>query len=132
MKPHLNVVASLIKKGEKVLICQRKEDDAFGLLWEFPGGRVESGESLQAALRREIKEELGVDIITEKHLASFKDQTQDLKITVHLFQCKIKEGILRAYDCNDFKFVDAKELEKYNLAPVDKKIATFLKQSHYL
>ena len=53
----LNVVAALIKEGNKVLICQRQEDDAFALLWEFPGGKVEGEEALEDAIRREIKEE---------------------------------------------------------------------------
>ena len=61
----LNVVAAIIEKDGKYLITQRMADDDFGLLWEFPGGTVKEGESEPEGLRREIKEELGMEIYTD-------------------------------------------------------------------
>jgi 8-oxo-dGTP diphosphatase len=58
--PLFIVVAAVIRHGGRVLICQRRKDDTFGLKWEFPGGKVKEGESPAAALARELKEELGV------------------------------------------------------------------------
>jgi 8-oxo-dGTP diphosphatase len=58
--PLLTVVAAIIQHGGRVLICQRRKDDTFGLKWEFPGGKVHAGESPAAALARELLEELGV------------------------------------------------------------------------
>jgi len=55
------VVAAVIEQGARVLVCQRPSGDRFAHLWEFPGGKVEAGESLEAALRRELLEELGVE-----------------------------------------------------------------------
>lgn len=57
----LKVVAALIESDGRVLVCQRRRGDRFALLWEFPGGKVEPGEELPAALARELNEELGVD-----------------------------------------------------------------------
>lgn len=57
----LKVVAALIESDGRVLVCQRRRGDRFGLLWEFPGGKVEPGEGLAAALARELSEELGVE-----------------------------------------------------------------------
>jgi 8-oxo-dGTP diphosphatase len=57
----LKVVAALIESDGRVLVCQRRRSDRFALLWEFPGGKVEPGEELSAALARELNEELGVD-----------------------------------------------------------------------
>jgi 8-oxo-dGTP diphosphatase len=55
----LTVVAALIESGGKLLVCQRRRDDSFGLMWEFPGGKTKAGESLRQALERELEEELG-------------------------------------------------------------------------
>ena len=129
MKPHLDVVAALITKDNKVLICQRKQDDAFPLLWEFPGGKVEESETYHQALKREIKEELGVEIETGvSPLGVFEDETEELKITVQLFKSTIKKGVLTPLECEDFSFVKIEHLSKFNLAPVDKKIASFLRR----
>lgn len=57
----LTVVAALIESEGKLLVCQRHRDDKFGLMWEFPGGKRKQGETLEAALERELREELGAD-----------------------------------------------------------------------
>lgn len=59
--PTLTVVAGLIQQADALLICQRKQDGDFALKWEFPGGKVEPGETLEGGLQRELKEELGID-----------------------------------------------------------------------
>ncbi|OQX81995.1 MAG: hypothetical protein B6D56_00985 [Candidatus Omnitrophica bacterium 4484_70.1] len=126
MKPHLDVVAGLIKQGDKILISQRKENDTFGLLWEFPGGKIEEGESLEEALKREIKEELGVEIKSKKLIHTFEDETEKLKITVYLLEGEITKGKLQALECNNFAMVSLEKLKEFELAPVDKKILHFL------
>ena len=57
----IRVVAGLIQQGGKLLICQRRRDAAFALKWEFPGGKVEAGETYESGLRRELREELGIE-----------------------------------------------------------------------
>ena len=75
---HLAVVAALINQNEKFLLCQRKQDDAFALNWEFPGGKVEEAESRPQALAREIKEELGLDIKVGSLVEVFEDELPEV------------------------------------------------------
>ncbi len=128
----LEVVAAVIVDKDKVCICQRKEDDTFGLFWEFPGGSVERGERLEEAIRREIKEELDLEIEPVKLLGEFEDVLPTLKINVHLFLSYIKSGVPLAKECADFRFVTLPELDEFTLAPVDRKIAAYLKTQEHL
>ncbi len=122
----VEVVAALIIDKNKVCICQRKEKDSFSLLWEFPGGRIEAKETLSGAIKREIKEELGLEIEPIKIIGNFKDTISKLTINVHLFLCRIVKGKPLPLECADVRFVSIDELSKFSLAPVDKKIATYL------
>jgi 8-oxo-dGTP diphosphatase len=126
-KTTIEVVAALIEKNKKILLCQRKEKDVYGLLWEFPGGKVERKESFFEAIRREIKEELNLEIESNKIIKEFYDENEHLKIKVYLIHCFIKKGAPYPKECNDFGFFSFEEIEKLNLAPVDKKIFRYLK-----
>ncbi|MCM8823959.1 MAG: (deoxy)nucleoside triphosphate pyrophosphohydrolase, partial [Candidatus Omnitrophica bacterium] len=128
MKRHLKVVAALIKKQGKVLICQRKENDTLGNLWEFPRGKVEDNETLKEAIIREIKEELNIEIKVKKLVDKFIEETKNFKITVYLFESSIKRGEIKPLECKDFKMVSIDNLSNYQLAPVDEKIADYLKR----
>jgi len=123
MKKELDVVAALIKKDGKFLLCQRREGDSFALLWEFHGGAVERNETFAAAIEREIKEELNLKVKAKELLGVFEDQNRVLKIKVYLFSSLIKQaGSPRAKDCKDFGFFSFNEIRKLKLAPVDGKI----------
>ena len=128
MKKELDVVAALIEKETQFLLCQRKPDDRYGLLWEFPGGAVEAGESFKQAIQREIKEELNLVVEAKELLSEFFDQDQTLKIKIFLFRCQIKSGQPEALDCQGFGFFAFDQIEELDLAPADKKIYTYLKE----
>jgi len=129
MRKELDVSAAVIIEKGKFLLCQRKAGDRYGLLWEFPGGVIEEEESPSLAIEREIEEELGIEISAEELIDEFFDEDEQLKIRIFLFRCEIKGGKPYAKDCHDFGFFTFEEVERLDLTPADKKIATYLKES---
>ncbi|MBD3246773.1 MAG: NUDIX domain-containing protein [Candidatus Omnitrophica bacterium] len=126
MKKEMEIVAALIGHQGKILLCQRNPEDHYGLLWEFPGGKVEPEETLTAAIEREIEEELDIEIKAEDLIGEFTDENPFLKITVSLFRCRIKKGRPRTKDCHALRFLSLSEAGTMDLAPVDRKILAAL------
>ena len=125
-----DVVGALIEKDGKFLIAQRNLDDTFGGLWEFPGGCIEPGETKEYALKREIKEELGVDIKVGKLVLSLTDEIPTLKINISLFESKIENGAPSPIECKEIRWTGINEMEKMELAPADIKILKWLKHEN--
>lgn len=121
-----DVCGALIEKKGRFLIAKRKQEDTFSGLWEFPGGSVEAGESKKACLKREIKEELGIDIKVGSLLYTFEDEIPGLKINVFLFGCRIKKGTPKPFDCQEIRWVGLSQLRRFRLAQADKKILNWL------
>jgi 8-oxo-dGTP diphosphatase len=126
MKRELDVVAALIKKGRKILLCRRHLHDHYGGLWEFPGGAVEKGETFEAAIEREIKEETDLNIKAVRLVGKFYDEDETLIIHIYLYRCDIISGQIAARDCADFGFFPLPDIARLDLAPADKKIYYFL------
>jgi 8-oxo-dGTP diphosphatase len=121
-----DVVGALIVRDGRYLVCKRMENDRFGSLWEFPGGKVEEGEDKISALRREIQEELGVDITVEGLIGVFEDEIPEMKIRIYLFSASIAGEEPRCLECQDLKWALLDEIETLELAPADKKIFLYL------
>lgn len=121
-----DVVGALIEKDGKYLVCKRKSDDRFGSLWEFPGGKVEHGEDKTSALKREIKEELGIEIDIYEFIHIFEDEVCDMKIVVYLYRASIKNGNPECIECDELKWLSLDEIGSLNLAPADKKVYFYL------
>jgi 8-oxo-dGTP diphosphatase len=88
----VDVVAALIRRDDQVLICQRPAHKKRGLKWEFPGGKVEPGETPQAALRRECREELGVDILVGEKRFELIHRYPDLTVRLMVFDTRLLSG----------------------------------------
>ncbi len=125
---HFDVTAAVIRKNGRLLIAQRPFGGRLGGLWEFPGGKVESGETLPQCLRREIKEELGVRIKVGEPITSIEHAYTHFKITLHAFECELVSGQPQALQVQDFKWVRMSELEKYAFARTDLRIIESLKK----
>jgi A/G-specific adenine glycosylase len=120
--PHYDVTAAVIRKNGRFLIAQRPLGGRLGGLWEFPGGKVETGETLPQCLRREIKEELGLRIKVGKPITSIDHAYTHFKITLHAFECELVSGKPQALQVQDFKWVRMSELKKYAFAKTDLRI----------
>ncbi|MEJ5203560.1 MAG: A/G-specific adenine glycosylase [Anaerolineales bacterium] len=121
--PHYLVAAAVIQKDEQVLITQRPAQGLLGGMWEFPGGKVEAGESLQDGLRREICEELGIRIEVGELLGVFKHAYTHFRVTLHAFYCKVLEGEPTALQAADWRWASLQQLEDFPMGKIDRQIS---------
>lgn len=118
----VEVVAALIWKNGKFMICQRPAHKARGLLWEFVGGKVEPGETKEQALVRECREELAVTVAVQEEFMSLVHEYPDITIHLTVFNAYIAEGVPQLLEHNDVRWIPPKEIKNYDFCPADKKI----------
>lgn len=118
----VKVVAALIWKEDRFMICQRPAHKARGLLWEFAGGKVEQGETDEEALIRECKEELDIEIGTKDIFMSLVHNYPDMEVNLILFNAYIKSGEPKLLEHNDIKWITTAEIHKYDFCPADEEI----------
>ena len=130
--PHIVVGAAVVtnRKGE-VLIAQRREKDMLGGLWEFPGGKQETGETIQQCIARELKEELGINIETGEFLITVKHAYSHFSMEMHTYFAKIRSGRPRPIECQNFQWLKISDLRKVPYSKADLKIIEELEQCEY-
>ncbi len=116
------VVAALIWNNDKFLICQRTAHKARGLLWEFVGGKVESGETKAQALIRECKEELDIFLCVGDVFMDVVHEYPDLTVHLTLFNATIAEGEPQKIEHNDIQWITPSEIANYEFCPADEEI----------
>ena len=116
------VVAALIWQGDKFMICQRPAHKARGLLWEFVGGKVESGETNEQALIRECREELDVVLSVGDMFMDVIHEYPDLTVHLTLFNAAIAKGEPQKIEHNDIKWITPSEISNYDFCPADEEI----------
>jgi 8-oxo-dGTP diphosphatase len=121
-KKLIEVVAALIWRGEKFMICQRPANKARGLLWEFVGGKVEQGESLAQALVRECREELAITIQPSEIFAQLTHEYPDVIVHLTIFNATIKEGEPQLLEHNDLKWITKEQIPNFTFCPADEEI----------
>jgi len=126
--PHYDVTAGLIRDDVgRLLIAQRPLDGLLGGLWEFPGGKQEDGETLEHCLKRELREELGIEVQVGEHFVSVKHAFTHFKITLHTYECLHTNGEPQKHEVRDFAWVMEAELEKYSFGKADRQVIAALK-----
>lgn len=126
---YIDVVGAAIMKDGKLFVAQRPEGKEVGLKWEFPGGKIEVGESPKEALVREIMEELGTLIEVNHYIATVRHQYSSFHLTMQVFQCTLigPEPVLTEHVAG--KWITAGEIDSLDWAPADYKILDAVKQS---
>ncbi len=118
----IEVVAALIWDNGRFMICQRPENKARGLLWEFAGGKVEIGETKTDALIRECREELAITVDVCDEFMTVMHEYPDISVHLTLFNALIKEGIPTLIEHNDLKWITPAEIPNYDFCPADEEI----------
>lgn len=118
----LEVAAALIVRDGKVLIARRPEGAHLASLWEFPGGKVEPGESAAAALRREIAEELGTEVEVLAEWRAVRHRYPDREVWLRFFLCRLTGPEPRPIGCSDLAWAGAGDLARYEFPPADREV----------
>jgi 8-oxo-dGTP diphosphatase len=126
----IQVAAGLVLHDGRYLIAKRRPQMHLGGLWEFPGGKRETGESLEDCLARELREELGIEIAAPVLFRVIRHEYRDKTVELHFFRCGLKSGTPMALGCEDFKWVTASELPQYQFPPADRPLVEALEREN--
>lgn len=113
--PHKKIGVAVIKNEEgKILIDKRLSQGLMANLWEFPGGKIEEGETVIECIEREIKEELGINITVGEHLITISHDYSKFKVTLMVYLCSLLSGKPQTIGCQEVKWVNIADLSNFN------------------
>lgn len=128
----INVVAAILEKEDKILIAKKREGKPLAGYWEFPGGKIESDETPEDALVRELKEEMEIEIEVNKYVGeSIYDYGNNKIVSLKGYTAKIKSGEIKLTDHDEYKWVTLEEIDEYKMAPADISLINFIKKIKY-
>ncbi|CAA6823639.1 MAG: DNA mismatch repair protein MutT [uncultured Aureispira sp.] len=128
MKNRMRVTCGVIEKAGKYLIVQRGADTSHAFKWEFPGGKVDPGETEAACMARELKEELDIDVLVEEPLLPIEREETDRIIELLPFRCRIIGGKITLLEHLKMAWIDVYQPIEYDLCIGDYEIVEQLKQ----
>ena len=118
----IEVTAAIIKRDNRILICQRPKGKSCGLLWEFPGGKIEYGETGEQCIIREIQEELGVTLCVSRKQTEILYEYPDKTVHLHFYIAEIDSGELTLKEHNAYAWITQAEVSNYQFCPADNKM----------
>jgi len=116
------VVAGLIVEKTKILLAQRRVGSHRGGLWEFPGGKIKESEEPRQALRRELQEELGIEVEVGTLVEAAFHVYPEYPILLLAYLCRVREGVPSPLGCQELRWVRADELQGFPMSPADEPI----------
>ena len=126
----IEVVAAIIYKDGAYFTTQRGYGE-FEDLWEFPGGKIEPGESRELALKREIQGELGIDITIDKFLCTTEYDYPSFHLIMHCYLCNVKSGEIELREHKSARWLTTELLDSVEWLPADKEVVEALKQTKH-
>ncbi|NJK28463.1 MAG: 8-oxo-dGTP diphosphatase MutT [Coleofasciculaceae cyanobacterium SM2_3_26] len=129
-KPHKYIGVAVIwnDRGE-ILIDRRLPQGTFGGFWEFPGGKVELGESIPDCIYREIREELGVEVEVGEHLVTVEHTYDRLRVTLVVHHCYLLDGEPRPIECQEIRWVTLSEIDTFSFPAANVQIVEALRKA---
>lgn len=127
----IEVVAAIIVNEDRFLITKRI-GGLFDGLWEFPGGKIESGETHANALIREINEELSITISVDKFLDTIEYKYDAFRLTMHLYYCSVVSGTIKLNDHSDLKWISLEDKKNIDWVPADVQVLELIYNSKFL
>ena len=124
------VAAAIIHKDRHILLTKRPSNVHLANLWEFPGGKVEPGESLEAALQRELREELDIEASVIDEFYATTHYYPEKSVELHFFNCAIVSGEPRAIEVAEFRWVKPSDLYVYEFPEADRELVERLARPH--
>ena len=124
--PQIEVTAAVIHRGDFVLIARRPSQGLLGGMWEFPGGKVEPGETDEQALAREIREELGAEVDVGGKLGSYQHAYTHFRVTLRAYNCCLLSGEPKALEASEIRWVEISELGSFPMGKLDRSISRTL------
>ncbi len=121
-RPHYDIAVGVIWREDEILIAKRMPEGLLGSMWEFPGGKAEPGESLEAAVVREVAEELNVEVEAGEKIAAVDHAYSHFEITLHAFHCRYRTGTPTPLGCQEYAWVRAGELSDYAFPAANRKV----------
>lgn len=116
----VEVTAGIIRNGGKFLIARRSTHKQLAGFWEFPGGKIEEGETAEASLERELLEELGISVTVGDFFMETEHQYEDKTILLKAYFCNILSGEITLHDHDQIEWVETSEFKNYIFAPADR------------
>ncbi len=129
MQKIIEVAAGLVFRNNTLLITQRCKEAHLGGLWEFPGGKREPGETYEECLRRELREELGIEVAVGELIESLSHDYPEKSVYLKFFKCALLQNEPSPIGCDAFAWIESSQLEKYEFPAADARLLERLRDN---